>query len=472
MNDKKIDDLLSDYSQSLGHSRHTGKAIDRKRPLWKPVLVTALGAAAVGAFVMMPRRAEAASMEKMINAFHTTRYWTAQRWFKSGPDGKWIPTETETYLDGTYQIVAPKLKANGLTATIKSGFEYYDFKLCPTILKTRFKETSWSKSNNDPLKQAIAYSKNMKGNLVRKDGLLFKGSEAYSLTISNKLGRNVFQAIVKKDTNLPLQFTMTMERTAQHMDMKWEYRYDRPKEMNSLEPDQTKQIIDVERESKALADTWGSKLSEPGGHTILSSSISKNGTIWIASKVPGDTLSKGWRIISLDDPNYVASTYINLNMFKTEEPLGSVLREVVVSEFVPTYDLSTRPKEVTVRFGSYHTFAGPGSRPPRSSVKVTLTDEAFTIPSYFPTIMFDIDTDFVTNRFWSSRAEARRQKGDYKGAIECYLKCDEIERTHLAFVNPSYRPLRAAAECYEKLGERASAQNLLKKIPPAVQTHF
>jgi hypothetical protein len=474
MEDRTIDDLLSGYSKGLGHSRHKKPQVTAtKLPLWKPVMVTAVGAAILGAFVFIPRRVEAAPIDKVLQAFNSAHFWSSTTWMRSlAKPAPWQLSGNLIHLDDAFQQNGPASTPGFLTIITKSGFQFYDYQGMPCILKIPLKESEWLKNVNDPMKQAIYYSKFKGKELVRKDGGMFKGIETFSLTVTSKQGKVLFEAIVDKSNNLPLQFTMGIGGKNDAAEIRTEFQYRQPKELVVLSPNSKKEIIEIEKEMPTLAEKWNSVKPNLDKFSLLSSSISPDGTIWIASRVEGDLVAAGRRTLSLDNANYTSATCQTFDGLQIKDPLLSAIQGVTINQFIPIYDKSPLPKSVTVKVGPYFSYKGDLKKPALNSILCPLSLEPYRFPGYMPTILFSVNTNLMEREFWRRRADARKKLGDFKGAIEGYMKSYEKDKSLHTFFSASFNNLKSAAECYDKLGDNVKAQKLRKMIPTGKQPHF
>ncbi len=448
MNDNRIDDLLSSYSENLGHFQGTvPMPVKRNIHLWKPLLVTAMGAAIVAGFVFIPRSAEAATIDKVMSGLNSIPYWHSVAWQLDLKTGAWNSNYSETYLDGLLMVENWAGQRNAVTTLIEPGFVYRYTNQMPYILKNKLGKDQYIDLHFNPATHPWQYYKNR--TLLRKDGLTYHGVPAYSLSVSGKKHGTVFEAIVEKSTNLPLITQMQTGNANGHFNYKIEYRYDKPDQLATLRPNSTKPVVYAEQEIDQLVKTWSGIKSISLGRTILSSSISPDGTIWIAHKTKG----KDPESFRLTNPNYGNESVYILSNFTGDVGHQKAFEGIVVRRFVPTNDVSPLPTSVDLNFKSGDTVA------------CTLKSETWSFPSYFPCIMYDPNSDLLKSSFYWARADARKKQGDLKGAIEAYMSSYQIEKEAGIYFNTSRSSLKYAADCYEKLGDTAKALELSKLIP-------
>ena len=459
MQEHKIDDLLGSYSESLGHFAGT-VPMPRRKPvrLWKPILVVCTGISAIAGLLLLPKKAEAASIETIEKALSSAKYWHSVAWQFDSSKNIWLSNYSETYLKGVFICESNAGKPYSSSNLVESGFVYSDLTRLPYIFRTKLDQVKFFELHQNPATHPFQYYK--KAKFVRQDGLDFKGTRAYSLSLAGKKGGTVFQAILETETNLPLIILMKTGGTKGQFNYKIEYNYDKPANLVTLGPNPSKPIIVIPEALDKLERLWGSVKPDIQGPSIYSSTISPNGTIWIASKVPKNDLNA----VSLSDSNYGSETCYVLKNFTNEFSFVSRFPEVQVHEFIPIYDMPSLPKAVIVRFGH--------SSRRTINVSCNLGAEKWNFPDYFAPIILDPNTELMKGSYWSFRANARRKKGDLKGAIDAYLENYQVQRENHYRVFTFNNPLKAAAECYEKLGEKAKANELRKLIPKGEHAQY
>ena len=66
---------------------------------------------------------------------------------------------------------------------------------------------------------------------------------------------------------------------------------------------------------------------------------------------------------------------------------------------------------------------------------------------------------------WRSRGDAYRSRKMFEEAADAYMKSYEIMKVNHHYLNSYQNPLRAAAECYEKLGDKAMGAKTAEDDP-------
>ena len=205
------------------------------------------------------------------------------------------------------------------------------------------------------------------------------------------------------------------------------------------------------------------------GHQPLSN---ENGTIWIAHKVTGDPIFDGRRDVALGDSNYRLTTSYHLDKFGGWADKEPAFKDIVVNQFIPIYKPKSLPQRIDVHFGSFNPYRKGSTRSALLSVSTNLQLEDQNIPRYFPPIMGSVNMDLTELGEQRTRGDARRRLGDIKGAIECYMACYKIQIENHHYVTQWSIPLKAAAQCYDKLGDKAKAQELRKLIPKGDRAQY
>lgn len=477
MEDKKIDALLNDYSAGLGHSRHAVTAPRRQSlPYWKPILAAGVGVAVVASFVLIPRRAEAASIDPVMNALKDTKFWMATTMTRAN-GGHWGPYTTSINQDGKIWFKSEVFGGapRQITTLIDHEFEYDEWSELPYVLKSRFTLDPRASMSTmmDPLKNALAHVGGMRKDFTRRNGVLYHGQKAYSLSLASKLTKarsgnlKDFEVIVQSDTDLPLVSTIKfgIPGTKNFQEIRTTYGYEPRHNRQPMIPNPRKTLIDVDAEKKRWVETWTPMIEGAQLPTILSASMSPDGTIWIAYVSEGNQNSYVYPK-AIDDKEYVRGVTYSLSDWKAAAAPRVKGKDVLVSTFLA---LNPKPSAKTAVTVSWN--ARPGDQTPNPAT-CQLTTEKWDFPSYFPPFMNSINVDLQKNSMWRSRGDAYRSKKMFKEAADAYLKSYEIMKRNHYFVNPSQNPLRAAAECYEKLGDKKTGQKLRKMIPTGARPQF
>ena len=472
MNDNQIDQLLGSYSENLGHFEGTVPSLQRKPiKVWKPILLTGTAFVAVGTFLLLPKSAEAAPMDKVLGALKNTKFWSATAQSKEG-NGPWTLHYKSQQMDGKlrFDSVIFGGASRHLTTIIDSGNQYVDYSDLPYVLKSKFElePRQNGATMTDPLKNALQMVGGMRKDFHREDGILYKGTEAYSLSMMiKKPGRKGFEVIVQKSTNLPLvvithNFNV---RSAAVYDFRIEYSYVQPNDLSMFTPNPHKVIVDVATEQKRWVDTWTPMIEGTQLPTVLSASMSPDGTIWLAYVSDGNQNSYV-HPKAIDDKDYVPGVTYSLSDWKAAAAPRLKGKDVLVSTFLALNPKPSPKSSVTVEWQSHL-----GGDTPKS-IKCQLYAEKWDFPSYFPPFMKSINADLQKNTMWRARGDAYRTRKMFKEAAEAYVKSYEIMKANHFFVNSYQDPLRAAAECYEKLGEKAKANELRKLMPKGPKAQY
>ena len=475
MEDKKIDDLLSSYSENLGHfDGSVPKSAQRHINLWKPIVITIMGGAILTAFVVLPRKAEAAPIEKVIMALKDTKFWMATTTTRAN-GGKWGPYSSSINKDGKIWFRTEVFggASKQITTLFDGGFEYDEWSELPYVLKSKFNPDPRMNVSamTDPLKNALSRVGGMRSDFVRTDGIKYNGQQVYSLSLTPKRNKATksslkeFELIVQRDTNLPLVSTIngSIPGTKNRQEIKTVYGYDVTQNRQPMIPNPNKALIDADAEKKRLVEQWAMKIEGTQLPTILEASITPDGTIWIAYVSEGNQ-NNYVSPKELGEKGYVQGVTYSLSDWKAAAAPRVTGKDVLVSTFIA---LNPKPSPKTSVFVKWNN--RPGTRP-HDPTTCPLVGEKWDFPSYFPPFMGEFNVDLYKNSMLNTRGDALRVKTDYKSAAEAYMKRYEIMKRNRYAVNAHKSSLLAAAECYEKLGDIAMAKKLRKLIPTSART--
>ncbi len=465
MNDKRIDDLLNEYSQSLGHSRQTianAKVKPAKIAMWKPMLATCIGTVVITTFVLMPRRAEAATIDLVIDALKEANFWMATCRSKE-QGGDWVTNYRRFHQGDKIRFESQVFGGAPRTYTtiIDSGLDYRDHSDLPYILKSKVAVYPRQEQDamTDPLKNSLQLVGGMRSDFVRTDGITYQGSKAYSLKLNSK-GRKIFELIVQKSTNLPLAVTVNNPGSAKVKPFKYriDYSYVPPSNLSSLlKPDPTKYIVDQDADKASFADTWSKIQSSPDSPTIYNSSISPDGTIWITFGVIEGS-KNCWTPLRILDKNYAQSSCFLMNSYGNSKDFRVLGYQVMTANYIPVDPSAPKPTMVIVEFGNKPAFSAEPKDMLRKTVTCQLTHEERDFPAHFPCFTEEVPLVFLASNQFRVRANVLKKRGDYLGAGKAFEKehhvLEEAQYLHFNI------PLNAAIACYEKLGMKAKVREL------------
>lgn len=473
MNDKKVDDLLTEYSQSLGHSRHASANVKVKTGrtiIWKPALVTCIGAALIATFTFLPRRAEAAPMDRVFQALKETKFWMATCRTKE-QGGSWIMQYRSFHQDDKTRGESPVFGGppKTIVTIIDSESEYTDHSDLPYILKSKFSSDKGQQSEAmiDPLKNSLQLIGGMRADFARTDGIKYQGSDAYSLSLKfKKTGKKYFELFVQRSSNLPLAVLIDNPGTpkVKPFEYRIDYSYVPPKDLSLFTPDPKKYFVDIEAEKAAYAELWSKTPVSPDSPTIFASSISPDGTIWITFGVKNHN-KKGWTPLKLLNKNYAPASWFMMNSYGTSKDFRVSGYEVITTNYIPIDPTATKPAEIQIEFSAKAAFLDEPKDVQRKTVTSVLTKEQRDFPAHFPCFMRDIRTEFLVTSQIRARARALQKRGDYLEAGRAFEKEFHLLKRY-AFM---HQPLREAIECYEKLGMKKKVQELKQLAKSALK---
>jgi hypothetical protein len=422
--------------------------------VWKPLLVTGLGVAVVAGFLILPRKAEAAPIEKMVQAIEQVRFWKATTLVRAD-GGQWGPYGTCTYRDGRLQFDNEVFggSSRSIRTHVFDAHVYVDYSDQPYILKRDFKPNpnQTMDSMTVPLKRALRIVSGHEGELIRRDGLSYLGSAAYSLNFKNKA--NAFEAKIQSATNLPFEVLTTIVATnKKHVyEYKTTYSYEVPKNYFQLTPDARKTILDTNQIRTRLAAEWSKCLP----FRPFQVSLCSDGSIWVARSVKDSASLRGvsWKILG---GKYVECTnYFLKNFLAPQDAFFINGHEVAVVQFVPIYDLAKQPDSISIETN------GLGTRTKHTQT-YSLVHENWTFPSYLPVFADRIDPILSEVSTLSTVADARMKGRDFLSAARIYEQIAQTEGKH--HITSSQPPLIQAAICYEKMGDHNKAESLRKAV--------
>ena len=453
MHDKQIEELMTGYADSLGHFERSIPV--RKTLVWKPAMVAALGSAVVAAFVFLPRKAVAAPMENVATALGKASYWRSDNRMKQigFGNGQWLHHSSRTFWNGIFQFDSAYNSEMELRQIVDKGTSYDDFRKTPYILKSRL-DRELPTGFEDPLKNALAFTRRSSEKCKRKDGLRYEGVEAYALSFADKTKRTIFEAIVRKVDDLPLKVTTEIGNGKYRYLYESEYRYTPPVGKTGIAIDSTKVMIDVDRERAAVHDRWSQIPVTNSNPTIYDCSVSKDGSIWIAYAI-NKSRDKDWSPRPLFTSPYALNTSYELNAYRSGDKFKVNGQEVLVTKFVPVKNSLPQPDSLDVEFSRFRA----DKSTEKKMLNIQLRHEAWDFPTYFPAFFGQVDRQAVdASRYWSIGVwnEEHQHYAEAATAFE-----ESIQASYLRGMKiPSLMTLEMAARCYEKAGNSAKAKAL------------
>lgn len=470
MNDNKVEQLMTEYAKGLGHLERTFPHMKRSIfSHWKPVAFATIGLAGITFFVLIPRRAEAASMENVVGALGQIKYWSSETWTKSTTTSKrdqWGHQTTTTYWNGILKFRSGIGGNMELTSIIDNGFEYDDFKNLPYILKYKVSVTDlgYLSRFQDPLKHVLTTARKTPDKLTRQDGLRYKGKAAYSLTLKPKDNATTFEAIVEKSTDLPLLVQVDIGQKNFRFQYKTEYHYSPPSDASAVAINPNKKVVDQEVEKRAIQAKWSRVESAGDRPTLYQASISPDGTIWVTFGVKNHT-ENGWTPLKIGGGNYAQSSSFLMNSYGNAANFRTNGNEVAVANFVPIDEKVPTPSRVSIEFGYKKAFLDATSGMKTVTIQTQLELEDQNYPSFFPAFMGEVPVTFLTSNYWNVRAHSKMAKGDLLGAAKSFEKSFDVRlAAGQRIVSPYMNPLKAAAECYDKLGMKDKAKAIRQRM--------
>ena len=474
MNENHVENLLSQHGDEI-LTRRPVKIAKRKHG-WKPVLATGVALAAFGTFVLLPKNAEAArvqGMRKALKGVRSMEYWGDIRYNGNA----WNQYDHQIRQDGLVWAEISKSRSLKMTYISDQVRVMMDWERLPFATIAQ-EDTDEFYGQDDPLKIAIA---NYAGTSVSDqydvksaDSAPIGDRPTYTLSYSAKeLPRNSidltskdkqsFQIIVDSNTNLPIESTYRSDSKDVLGEIKHRYAYNKsyPDTLFSMRSSKLMLYPDIERQR--LSKEW-SKTKRVVNHApIYSSSISPEGTIWIAYGSSDEAVSQSVpsELIAPNGVRYVRGFERSYTWQSKNKELLTGLAGVTFTPFIPVYGQVALPSSIQIQFATR-----PGDHPDAlqgesSYMTVSLSREKWNIPSYFPAFHYGREMLSFPMEFWKKRAEARRDLGDTLEAAKAF---EQEAGAYKNFVEyGGYKPLLEAAKCYEKLGNTAKAKELRAK---------
>ena len=472
MQDHKIDDLLSSYSDNLGHF---GGSVPRRNPirLWKPVFATGTIVVAVGTFLLLPKNAEAAKIMKVKNAIKhalSSELAMSAR-FNGGP---WREFSRQ-FSQGEKQRIDAALGQPGKFTTIYDARKrWLSYEALPfsTIEPTDPADTKWLEGfTEDPLAFAMSI---LDGNSDPNAYTLKTSSKpdgTYLVDYSRndgdpKRGTTTLQIVVDQASNLPLQSLQTMRFEWGSEDIRTTYKYGIKVDPQLFEIDRSKKLYDLKSERESLASEW-SKVITDGYHApIYSSSMTPDGTVWIAFGADGKIDSE---IPLVQAPcqlvngstKYILATEFLTTYTNIAKDFTVHNGPVLIAAFVPVKEVAPESGTFQIRFGTRKPMENIEESSEAPSQHLKVSKESMALPEYMIGLGWQKEFLRIGITLWRKKAEAREALGDIKGAIQAYE--GEIKAYENFVIYASYRPMLKAADCYEKLGNLAKAKELRTK---------
>ena len=471
MQDHKIDDLMSTYSDNLGHFTGTVPIIKRKSiKIWKPILVTGTAFVAVGTFLLLPKSAEAAPLEKIVAALRSTKYWKSVVKVRQKNSTKWDISQEIVYFDGKLKSTSGFPPSFRLTTIIDGTKDYDDFKKLPYILKSKtgpwFKQTGM----DDPMSHALRFYGAVK-DWTRQDSGKYRGVETYEMRPKNAKPTAMVVVTVEKATNLPLLVRSSGHTTKYAFDIEQEYSYAQPTPPPIIAPDPGKPIIEPDSERKLAVQKWNTVelgLEKP---VLLDSYLGKNGSVWVIFAYKSFNLPC-WAPKSIQN-GYREGTMFAMSSYGKGADYYVHSHEIVAYYFVPTTSLIGRPTSLNIEFELKPMFGGGKPATKTTMVQCDLKPAEWTFPRVFAAFAGQVPVEFLDDRFYNLRGHAKMDRKEYATAAADFEAEVKIMHENHYFANTDFsNPLGAAADCYEKMGNIAKAKELRKKIPTGKRVQY
>ena len=476
MNENQVENLLSTHGdeilrrQRISQTQRQVNAQSR----WKPVLVAGTVFFGLGIFVFFPRQADA-KLPKIKNAIRGARSMEVQM-FGRYNNGPWRKFQHRINQNGLSRYEGERPNGIFMTA-IDDGYQtLQNYQKLPFAVLRKKDQTEKGESEAiDPLKEALAI---LDGNSDKSvysystlQGKVVNGRETYVINYSRSDIQRTLKVIVDEETNLPIESFCRDEadpkRNIGVQEIHTTYLYNRSYDSALFSFKTGKRVIDLNTERNKLQKDWAQAKSVKGNAPIYASSITPDGTIWIAfgvesldrlDKVPSEIVANGTTYIFSHDSS-AAIRSINAN-FRIAG------RHIVITSFVPIKEVSSLPTDAIVQFGSrVQTEEGQINAGKIGFIdrvenpqRVPLEVEGLNLPSYMATLGFDRSFIYESARLWKTKAEYHEKIGDLLGAGKAYEAEAEAWKNWVEY--KGFEPLRKAAECYRQLGNLEKAANL------------
>ena len=452
MNENQVENLLSHHGEEILARRQV--KTPRRKQVWKPVLASSMVVVAVGAFLLMPKYAEAAKIVRLKKAIKNART-VEVRMYSQVNDGPW----TEFY-HGITQPNAQKIDAsigkNAAFSIIKDAHQTmvnYDRLPFATIERTEPEFGQEMKEvTQDPLANAM---KVLDGNsdpnaytLKTSDGV----PGTYIVDYRRADTKSNLHIIVDELTNLPIESLQDMEFDWGHQKTRSVYSYGKTYPALLMSFATNKKVYDMESERERIKADWSNVKSDSGVAPIYSASMTPDGTVWIAFGANDDTERISKSILSgliAGSTKYIYAWDLPASFQSVNKDFLIAGKQPVFAAFVPLYDPAPINTKFQVQFGSREV-QKPGDVTPEAPTKLlSVTSEKMALPEYM--IGFGMQREFL---------RASITLCDLRGAIQAY---EEEVKAFQGFVYyASYKPILREADCYEKLGEIDKAKELRK----------
>ena len=479
MNENQVESLLSQHGIEI--LRRRTFELRRRNRAWKPILVTGMAAIAVGAFLLLPRNAEAAKIVKIKNAMKhvlSSEIRMSAR-YNGGP---WKEFSKQISKGGRQRIDASIGKGCSFTMIFDSQKTWTSYQGLPFSTVDR-SDANMDKSikefAQDPLAAAMSVLDGNPDSSVYKLKTTPAQNGFYTIDYSRNDNANrnptTLHIVVEEATNLPSESLHTTHFDWGTQEVRATYKYGNRIDANAFEVDRSKTLYDMKSERHKFAIEWSNIKSDSSVAPIYSASMTPDGTIWIAY---------GMEDVFTDKPkkNFIPSGLIAGSakyIFAWEFPASFASinkdfrikgKQVVFAAFVPLYASTQLTTNMLVQFGSRE-IQKPGEISSEAPTKkVSMTAEKLSLPEYM--IGFGFQREFLraSITFWDKKAQARQALGDLPGAIEAYE--EEVKAYEAFVVYASYRPMLKAADCYEKLGNLEKATQLREKAAELQRTRI
>ena len=467
MDDKKVDELMTSYTNSLGSYSGRREPAHHRFAWWKPLTITGAGVGVVTlvTLMMVPRRAIASSEDKVLAAFQRATYWHVEMKSKDPKSKKWISNSETTYCDGRLKSVSGFPASKRLTTVLIGRDEFDDFKELPYILKTPIDSGFKIGDYENPMDHALRFFRTTK-NFKRKEAEFYRGIEAYEMVSEAPNRSRTTTVTISKATNLPL-VVHNIARGKVNYEFEEEYDYDRPASAQALAPDPGKPIVDVKAERTAAIERFAKTDLDQSKPIPFESVLGKNGELWMIFGVKD--YSKPCWIPLQTQPGYRLGTMFMMSSYGRSADFFVKSHEIVAYLFIPTTKAISRPKFFDFEFIHRPMFSGGKPNDGSTKVHMDVKESKWTFPEFMPSLALQVPVDFIEDRFFSVRGHTFMAQKKYRDAAECFVKEFESSVQYGRFVKTDMsNPMEAAAKCYDLLGDHAKAKECRRQLKEAL----
>lgn len=478
MKESQLEELMSSYRDSLGESRTPPPRPSRRMP--KLALSGGLVAVLITGTLLWPQDAAAAATERIRKAILNARTMkmTFEQEFKSGfrlgnvtfyKDGKWrVDGRAGTPLEAIW--------------ILKDGRMVTSYKRIPHVTDEPIRGDHMQimpGADMNAIDFAMQQTDMGRIGIERKITIKNEGADTYVMHLERPSDNYVADILVDKKTDLPISAEIAMSFDATGLRYRQTYTFNQPIADSIFEAPAGKPVLRFETEHKRLQGEWAKPLGAIGTTDVRDARITPDGVIWlVVTPAKSKEKAKLLEVNQLLLPSTI-ETGDGMRYARTQEMVPSSIlgkeqtfeidgKNVYMVAFVPLGKSAQAPRQATVKMEhrSPHlpgfSYRESKITPEAGEVTVTLQQDNGSLPAYFPSLDMDHFGFQVPIMLGTTKAQAFTKDEDWLSAGRAF---EETAAAYQGFLPlAADRPLKEAAQCYEKAGMPAEARRVREEL--------